>query len=267
MSYNTELQANNADLQAILAKVNALPEAGGTAEPVLQEKSVTPTKSVQVIEPDSGYDGLSRVNMGAIPDEYLVPSGTLTVTKNGEYDVTEKAGVVVEVPETEPVLQSKTVSPSTSVQTVTPDTGYDGLSQVTVKGDANLKAENIKSGVSIFGVAGSYEGSSSGGGVNIKTTTVSIEGDSVDYVQLKYVKLTENGLELANDDSGASVENVVCNTYMMLYVEPDEAHADESLMSLYINEEFIIRIYLNSQTLFDFSDKFEGTASFSLKYL
>ena len=28
MSYKTELQANNADLQTILAKVNELPEAG-----------------------------------------------------------------------------------------------------------------------------------------------------------------------------------------------------------------------------------------------
>ena len=55
-----------------------------------------------------------------------------------------------------PELQAKTVTPSTSNVVVTPDSGYDGLSQVTVNGDPELVAGNIKEGVNIFGIEGTY---------------------------------------------------------------------------------------------------------------
>ena len=62
--------------------------------------------------------------------------------------------------------QQKTVDASTETVIVRPDTGYTGLSRVTVNAvsssiDENIVAENIKYGVTILGVTGTvHEGSS-----------------------------------------------------------------------------------------------------------
>lgn len=55
-------------------------------------------------------------------------------------------------------LQEKTVTPTKEGVSVVPDSGFDGMSKVTVNGDTNLVPENIKEGVSIFGVAGNHKG-------------------------------------------------------------------------------------------------------------
>ncbi len=110
------------------------------------------------------YCGTLLSNLGDASASDVAEGKTFTSAAGLKATGTAKSSV--------PTLQSKSVTPSESVQTVTPDSGYDGLSSVTVEGDANLLAENIKSGVSIFGVIGTYEGSGgSGGGIQAQHIT------------------------------------------------------------------------------------------------
>lgn len=53
-----------------------------------------------------------------------------------------------------PNLYTRSVTPSTSTQTITSPSGYCGLRSVSVSGDSNLISSNIKSRVTIFGVTG-----------------------------------------------------------------------------------------------------------------
>lgn len=62
----------------------------------------------------------------AIDSGYPEPTGTITISQNGTANVKDYAEATVNV---QPVLQQKT---ATQNGTVTPDTGYDGLSSVVV---------------------------------------------------------------------------------------------------------------------------------------
>lgn len=113
--------------------VDAIGAISGGGGGSMQSKTATPTESTQTIQPDTGYDGLSSVTVNPIPSQYIVPTGTKSITANGTgIDVTEYAAVDVAVPSSAPTLQSKSATPTETAQTVTPDSGYDGLSSVSV---------------------------------------------------------------------------------------------------------------------------------------
>lgn len=153
---NDRLDENNNDLKDILEKINNLPNKNKIN---LQEKTISPTTYTQEVISDSAYDGLSKVKINAVDssiDSDIKPENI----KKG----VEILGVIgnAESGSAEPVLQSKSVEPSTGKQIITADSGYDGLGQVTVNAvtsriDSNIKADNIKQGVSILGVEGNLE--------------------------------------------------------------------------------------------------------------
>ncbi len=72
---------------------------------------------------------------------------------------------------------AQTITPGASDKTIASGKYLSGTQ--TIKGDANLLAENIKNGVSIFGVAGSYAGESSGGSKTAQGTVTGADADPV----------------------------------------------------------------------------------------
>ena len=81
-------------------------------------------------------------------------------------------------------LQIKSATPSTIQQEITPDTGsgYNGLSKVVVDAvtaaiDSHISAGNIRSGVTILGITGTY----GGGSATLSSLTVNPSTSSVTY--------------------------------------------------------------------------------------
>ena len=124
-------------------------------ERVYETLNVTPKVTIQTLTPGEGVDAFNRVEVEAVTsniDSNILPKnikrGITILGVEGNY-----------IPEN---LQSKVVNPTTAVQNVTYDDGYEGLNNVQVNAvtsaiDENITAENIKLGVSILGVDGTLE--------------------------------------------------------------------------------------------------------------
>lgn len=115
--------------------------------PKLIGRRETPSSFPLVIEPPEGYDGLSSATVDA---PLNLESGNI---RKG----VEIAGVVGTF---ENVIQGqeKTVKAESFPVELVPDRGFQGLTKATVTAPDNLAGENIREGVTIAGVEGTYTG-------------------------------------------------------------------------------------------------------------
>ena len=148
--------------------------------------------------------------------------GLIVPANNGKVIAVENGTLVAKSVSdyTDQELQSKTVTPSASQQTVSPDSGYYGLSSVTVNGDADLVAGNIKKDVEIFGVTGTFEGGTTPTGTisitqngtvdvtNYATADVNVSGGSSTLITKT---ITANGTYNASSDNADGYSQVTVN--------------------------------------------------------
>ena len=182
-----------------IANYTGFPCIATPANPELQEKTVTPSTSAQEVVADVGYDGLSKVNVNAMPTAtQATPSISVSSAGKITASSTQAAGYVAAGTKSATkqltTQAAKTVTPTTSNQTAVASGRYT-TGAVTVKGDANLVPANIVSGKSIFGVAGSA------------TTSEDLTAEITEYAELNAeLESVINGLPSAGGSGDGSVE-------------------------------------------------------------
>lgn len=173
------------------AKLDGYSQVVVNVQPALQEKSATPSKSQQIVSPEEGYYGLSKVTVAKIPDNYVIPTGSVEIKANGTHDVTGKASAIVNVPGKEEQEKTAALAMAAGDQNVAPDSGKV-LSKVTITKPATLIAGNVKKDVNIGGVVGTLEPQKE--------------------EQEKPITITANGSQTVTPDTGKVLSKVTITT-------------------------------------------------------
>lgn len=116
-------------------------------QPDYQEKTTQATAFPVSVTPDVGYDAMTKVTVTAPANLSAgnIKSGVNIAGVTGSYA---------------PTTQTKVTTPTAFPTVVNVDSGYDGMTKVTVNAPSNLSSGNIKNGVSIAGITGTYTGES-----------------------------------------------------------------------------------------------------------
>lgn len=111
----------------------------------LQEKTVIPVKEGNIVTPDIGYDGLSKVT---------IPMDADYIPGNIRKDIDIWGIVGTMIPVNNYTLSIAT--PSAIGITISTPTGYTGLQTVRILPDSDFIASNIKYGTNIWGITGTH---------------------------------------------------------------------------------------------------------------
>lgn len=137
--------------------------SGATDLNIQPSKTTTPTLSQQTITADKDYTGLGKVIVKATPvmDKTVTPSSSVQVITPNSPAIAMTKVTVNAAP-----TASTTFSPSTSNRTYRisdSNPSKVGWNTVTINAvtsaiDSDIRPENIKAGVTILGVTGTYTG-------------------------------------------------------------------------------------------------------------
>lgn len=117
-----------------------------------QEKTLIVTKDISVVLPDADYDAMTKVSVNATQygqdkrnEGIAIQKSKLTnlsVTANGTYERTDGWNKINVNVSSQPLkLQQKNITLTKDIETVTPSTGYDGLTKVGIDATFYVKTK------------------------------------------------------------------------------------------------------------------------------